>query len=510
MTGNIKTTTFTRAYGPNKPVNTKRSGDVSAQRSFNPYNTSKNQEIANKRIHDSANALAGRINMRNFGPTIQDLSSTNNLDNMAKAMAYAQLGMQAGQTLAGLTTGIMGLFKNSGSAGNNFGVMTATTLTGKLSNANSFGAISTLEKQVSEKKANLDSGYQELDISDSINEKLSAENVKAGLDLAKVNLDTSALQLSSLDSSDLEGSIKTIETDINDITNFQTSTLPTAKAQVSEQSGIIGQQIQSTNIDIEQLKARKAKDAAAGVDTSAIDKQITDLESKLKELNDKKAKLDAANSALGEVETQCENAITDLQTKKAEVQDMKNFEDNVKDKKYDLAKSQDEQLKKTMDSIDKLTKQIDSLVDKDPSKATKADQNRLAKYNALIQERAGLYKTLGTLTQSLASAGATEFTDSKNRTYTLKNLDKAMNYNYAQTSSPEPLSSENNSGVIANDNTSILDKIDNAKSGETISIGNLSYTLQSDGTFKSDNGGVFTKDQMQRIANEDVRISPFG
>lgn len=437
-----RTSVFTRALGSGgRPA-----GWVAAQRNINPYDNMSMQINRHANMRAEANRYAGIHNMRDVS-YVNVATNNNDMSDMMKAAMGVQMGMQAAQSVFGLLNQL-GVFGGDKAAApgkqdalgkgladmvsqQSASIPTATTLTGQLSSAGSFAELDTLEARANEQKANLDAGYQQLDISEGVNQMLSGEGVQDGLKLANVNLDTSALQLSSLDSSDLEASIKTIETDINEITDFQTSKLPTAKASVTEQSGIIGQQINATNISIEQLQAQKAEAVATGADTSAIDQQIADLQSKLEELNDKKAKLDSANSALAQVETQCGEAITDLKAKQAEIQDLKQFEDSVKDKEYQMAKSQDEQLKKTMDSIDKLTKQIDSLVDKDPSKATKADQNRLAKYNALIQERAGLYQTLGTLTQSLSSAGQTEFTDSNNKTYTLKNLDKAMNYGQA-------------------------------------------------------------------------------
>ena len=113
MTGNIKTTTFTRALGSNKPANTTSAGKVLAQRSFNPYDNVTNTAMRNKRLHNESNIFAGRVNIRQMGAAPAPTYS-NSMDDMAKVMAYTQLGMQAGQTLVGLGKGIAGLFKNSG------------------------------------------------------------------------------------------------------------------------------------------------------------------------------------------------------------------------------------------------------------------------------------------------------------------------------------------------------------------------------------------------------------
>ena len=446
-----RTSVFTRALGSSG----RGAGWVGAQRGFNPHDHISNNANRFANLRAEANRYAGVYNMRAMANAGGNVAVDNSMETAMKAALGVQLGMQAAQTVFGLLNqaGVFGGDKiagggkadGPGSAPASMSSMlstsslsTATTLSGKLSSAGSFSDIQGLEQQSAEKKANLDAGYQELNISDSVNETLSGEGVQDGLKLAKVDIDTSALQLSNLDPNDLDASIKTIDTDINEITNFQTSTLPTAKAQVSEQSGIIGQQINSTQISIDQYEAQKAALPAGDSQIAELDSKIQELTKKKEQLEADKAKLDSANEALTNIESQCGEIIGELNGKKTEIEDMKKFDDNVKDKKYDLAKSQDEQLKKTMDSIDKLTKQIDSLADNDPGKATKSDQNRLAKYNSLIQERAGLYETLGTLTQSLSSAGETKFENSKGQPYTLKNLDKAMNFGQAPEVTPLP------------------------------------------------------------------------
>ncbi len=444
---------FTRPLGGRSYGN----GWVGAQRGFNPYDNVTNNINKYARMRAEANRYAGIYSTRNTYVNPYSYN-TGGMDSAMKAAMGVQLGMQAAQGVFGLLNQI-GVFNGNSNVAagqvaggaspatmtgvtSGAGLPTATTLTGGLSSTGSFSDIKALEDKAESKKANLDSSYKDLDISSDIQEMLSGDDVKAGLEKAVVTLDTSALELSSLDANDLEASMKTVDSDINNVTNFQTTELPKAKASVSEQSGIIGQQINATQISIDTateqktgLEAQKAQLAVTGQDTSAIDQQISQLETQINELTEKKEKLeadkanlDAATKALGEIEKKCGEAIKELQAKKTEIEDMKEFEDEVKDKKYDLAKSQDEQLKKTMDSIDKITKEIDSLKDRNQNKANKADQKRLAKYNQLIQERDSLYSELKNLTSSLSSAGAESFTDSKNRTYTLQNLNKAMNY----------------------------------------------------------------------------------
>lgn len=520
-----KTSVFTRALGSSG----RSAGWVGAQRGFNPYDHVSNNVNRYANMRADANRYAGVYSSRNV--YVNPQSYDTGMDSAMRAAMGVQLGMQAAKGVFGLLNQF-GVFGDNNAKGtgktdgpgttpatmtgvtSGSSLPTATTLTGGLSSAGSFSDIKALEDKAEAQKANLDSSYKDLDISSDVQEMLSGEDVKAGLEKAGVTLDTSALALSSLDANDLEASMKTVDSDINNVTNFQTTELPKAKAGVSEQSGIIGQQINATQISIDTateqktgLEAQRAQLAATGQDTSAIDQQISQLETQINELTEKKEKLeadkanlDAATKALGEIEKKCGEAIKELQAKKTEIEDMKEFEDEVKDKKYDLAKSQDEQLKKTMDSIDRINKEIDSLKDKNPDKANKSDQKRLAKYNQLIEERNGLYTDLSNLTSALSSAGETEFTNSRNKTYKLQNLDKAMNYGQAPEVVVNP-----GAGDISGGSGSALDKLDSLMPGETINIGKASYTMQSDGTFKSDQGATFTRDQMSRIANSDLQ-----
>ncbi len=505
-----RTSVFTRALGTGgRPANW-----VGAQRGINPYDNISMQTMRHNNMRAELNRSAGRYNSRSM--PFESVSNINDtMTDMMKAAMGVQIGMQAAQSIFGMLNK-MGVFGGDtpgtldtggkAPAGGldqlTSGISTAGSLTSQLTGAGSFAELDTLEARANEQKANLDTGYKQLDISKTVQDSLSGEGVQDGLQLAGVKIDTSALQLSSLDSNDLEASLKTIENDVNEITNFR-SELTAAKGKVTEQSGIIGQQLKSNQISLDlainqktTLESQMVALEASGGDTSTIKTQITELETKIDELMTKKyeleqdkAKIDAASAALAKVDTQCEGVITDLKGKQAEIQDLQQFEASVKDKEYQMAKSQDEQLKKTMDSIDKLTKQIDSMADNDPSKSTNADQNRIAKYNALIQQRAGLYETLGKLTESLSSAGQTEFTDSNNKVYTLKNLDRAMNYGQAPEVTPLP---QGDAGTQA------------SPPGNTDAAGNTGALGDDSDTSIADMGSKSAVDEGRSMSPEDV------
>ena len=159
-------------------------------------------------------------------------------------------------------------------------------------------------------------------------------------------------------------------------------------------------------------------------------------------MEDQKKQIEAAEKAVDQISTEAQNTIDSLKAKKTEIEDMKKAEDGMKDKKYDLAKSQDEELGKAMQKLEKLNKEIDELskADKSPDKYDKKDEARANKLNGLIAQRSGLYSQLSQLVSSLSAAGDTTFKNSKNQSYTIKNLEKANNMLSSKPADPTPAS----------------------------------------------------------------------
>lgn len=307
------------------------------------------------------------------------------------------------------------------SLGGNSTVSSSSSLSGQLSSVGSFSQLNSLEQTVSTKKANMNSSYQEVgtEAQANVQDILAGEGVQDGLSLAGVSLNANDISVSSLDSNNLEQSIKTVEQDITNIGQYKTTTLPNAKSQVTSKSGQVSQAISAKNGQLESLKANN-KDGQN-------DAQIAKLEQEIEQLKEQQEQLKNAESAIDQISQQCEDTISSLESKKAEIKDLKQFEDQVKDKKYNLAKSQDKELKEAMDKITKLDKQIKDLEDKDKNKYNSSDDRRENKTNTLISQRKDAYSNLSKLTQSLSAAGATEFTNSKGATYKLQNLTKAIN-----------------------------------------------------------------------------------
>ena len=369
-----------------------------------------------------APSFAGPVG--NFGmPNVQ----VNN--DMAKGMMTAQALMMG-----------MGVLNQLGVLGGNDGVKSSTlgdklgdalgnlggtgnvsTFAGKLANADSFGDLNKLESSVEAKKSSLGADYQALDPKTEMETIMSG--VSEGFELAGVNLDTNGLTLSNLDSSNLEKCIEDIEGDIDKFGNFLTSDIPNAKTQITTKSGQVKGEISALEGQISQLKANN-KDGQNSA-------KIAELEQQLAERRKDLEALQKAEQGLQELSNSCEATKSDLEAKKAEVKDMKKFEDNVKDKKYNLAKSQDKDLKQALDKLKKLDVEIKKAsVDKNPDDYNKKDERREDKLNKLNAERAEVFGSMSKLIGSLSAAGGagTEFKNSKGSTYQIANLDAARAY----------------------------------------------------------------------------------
>ncbi|MBO6181442.1 hypothetical protein J6O86_07140 [bacterium] len=319
---------------------------------------------------------------------------------------------------------------------------TATTITSgnftsSLSGAKSFAEVNKIENDIKQKKATLNTDYKEVGTKATANvdEILGGEGVSDGMKLAGVEINKSAFELSNLNPEDLEESIKTIDQDITKIGEFDKE-LDASKNKISVKSGEIKGSLQAANDRLGIAKNNLAtlqstnKDGCNDAKIAELEKQIEKLEKEeIPKLEEQKKQIEAADKAIGEMKTEVKNTVDSLNTKKTEIQDMKKAEDGMKDKKYDLAKTQDTELGQTMQRLEKLNQEIDQLLksDKSPDKFDKKDEQRSKKLSGLIAQRSGLYTTLGQLVSSLSNAGDTTFINSKNQSYTIKNLENANN-----------------------------------------------------------------------------------
>ncbi len=361
--------------------------------------------------------------------------NTNHMSTLDKIALLTAAGVQIGKAIdaaSSKSTDKTTQAQNNSTASVSARAMTSgassTSLMGGLSGADSFGDIKGLEAKAENKKAQLNDSYQKNDPTKALNDSLKKEGVAEGLKLAKVNIDTSKIKLNTLDTTNMDKALGTIDSDTQNIKNFVSYDIKNAKAIVSNKLENLGAQINGFEISLTKLNSKLELAKSNGEDTSAIESQIQEMKDKKTEAENQKKQVEAALTSLNYIETTCEKTVKDLEAKKSEIEDIKKFEGEVEDKKYDMAKSQDEQLGKTMQKIEKLNKEISNILNKSASKGTDNDSKRNSKIDGLIKERSSLYKSLGTLTTSLASAGTTEFKNSKDKTYKLQNLDKALKY----------------------------------------------------------------------------------
>lgn len=379
------------------------------------------------------------LNTRGFTPSV-GLSSLGGVQSTQQFQATNKMSAyQKGQLIGQLVNGTFGMLNKIGvfdgikgaankgagevfneiANGNSTASIDSSSFSGQLSGVSSFTQINTLESKVEAKKTNLDSDYKKLDPKEDLNS--IKEGAKDGFKLAGVNLNTDNLALSTLDSNDLEKSMKTIDGDIDKFGNFKTNDLPAAKGKITTIAGQIKGEISAKEGELSQLKANN-KD---GKNNS----QIQQLEQKIQELKKQQEQLKKAETAIGELETKCESTIDELKAKKAEIKDIKKFEDQVKDKKYNLAKSQDKDLKKSLDKLKKLDAEIKKAsVDKNDKDYDKKDDKRGEKLKKLNAERSAVFTTMSTLIKSLSAAGSEPIVNSKNQSYTISNLTAALNY----------------------------------------------------------------------------------
>ncbi len=391
------------------------------------------------------------------------------------------------------------------------------SLNERLNGAATFAEINGVENDLSTKLNGFGAEYGKIGKSENgnslIQDTLSAENVKAGLQSAGVEIDYSKLTLSNItltDASsiaDITKNVGQIDADKKAVEDFQNTQIKPAIESCKNRIDAISTEIRGIDSSISRLEAQKTGDATAD---KSIDQQITELKEKKEQLEAEKAKVETAKETLETtVKQQINDITTALEAKKDELNDLKKTKSELMDKKYDLAKDQDEKITKNKTKMDKLNKEIATLRNQttDPKKGA----DKLEKLNAKIGEYNDLVAEMKTLYASLKEADATEFTNSKNQKYTVKNGNEDSNYTTVIT--PVPIKGAGNdtelTGDIANDNAVILEAIDNCQNGQVIDLGNATYTKGADGNFTSDLGQIFTANQLKQIHTQN-EMSPMN
>lgn len=381
------------------------------------------------------------------------------------------------------------------------------SLSNKLSNATSFQTIKGIETELGTKLNGFGDEYGKIGKDSSgnnlIEQTLSAEDVQAGLTSAGVTIDYNKLSLSAIslkDSSsiqDIETAVGQIDTDKKAVEEFQDSQVKTAIKSCKDRSEALSTEIRGIDSQIQSLEAQKTGNAETD---AGIENQIKELKDKKAKLEAEKANVDKAKETLETTVKQQVSDITNaLDTKKNELNDLKKTKSELMDKKYDLAKEQDEKIAKNKQKMDKLNTEITALRSQttDPKKG----KDNLNKLNAKIKEYNGLVNDMKSLYTSLKEAGTTEFTNSKGKNYTVKNGNEDAKYTTVITPIPVQGAGKdlNLTGDKDADNRAINEQIKNCQTGEAIDIGNGTYTKGADGNFTSDLGQIFTEFDLQKI-----------
>lgn len=403
----------------------------------------------NYNVQNGSNAYtAGQVVGTTLSVAMGILNKTGVLDKVFGGSSKVSAGNQ-------LSQGMESLSAKQGADG--------TSFYGKMSGASSFADLNKIEHDIDAKKKGLDTDYQKVgaDAKKGIDDTLKNEDVVAGLKDAGVEIDTSELTFSKLDPSNLEESGASVQKDIDNVTSFKNSKLPAAKGKVSEKAGQVKGQLSAkqgeldrSEVDLGNKEASLAslkasnKDGVNNAQIAKLEQEINKLKEKINKLKNEEIpklekerdQLSAAEKAIGEVETKCNDLISNLKEQKANIADMKKAEDNMKDKKYDLARTQKEQLDKAMTKIEKLNAEIKAL-------EGKTDDKSADKLSKLIGERAQVYSSMSASIQSLSAAGETKYTDSKGKTVDFKDtLEKATKLQSEQPADPTPQAAQASQG----------------------------------------------------------------
>ena len=358
----------TSIFSNSRPANFVAGQNVAKQSSRYSYQGARarvNQPFVPR--HTSSSVQSGHVHSSYSMPGQSGMDKF--MSGMQKGMMGAQFLQMGFNTIGGivnafsgespisqLTQGVSSLsggLSSASSMGSSLGANT-TSLMG----ANSFNSIQNLEKEVSQNKGQFQANYtneaaqMKSDIEGILGEAGAAEGLKlVGADNLKVPTPDASINMEDLDST-----MNNIDGDIDKLKTFYTNDLGGVKGDISSKKGEITGTIQAKTDKLDSLKAQRGKEGAP----ATLEADIEKLESEIKELKEQKEQLEKADAAIDQATKKCQEDIDKLNGKKAQLKDIKQFEGAVKDKKYDLAKSQDKQMKDLMKQIDKYAKKGNS------------------------------------------------------------------------------------------------------------------------------------------------------
>lgn len=393
------TRTYTRAMGQHSVFS--QAGWHGAARSLNPYDTHTVNLNRYSRMREGLNNYFPQ-NYDNYGfpppPAEPEMSF---MEKLMAGMMLGKVGIELGKGIANLFDAIgigNGVGKDDG-----FEKPSENAI---LKNINSFSDIDNLQEQNLKSLENFNEGYQQASVKTSVSTTLENTDVKAGLALiGNCDLDTAPLELSavniSVSSPDFKGAVEIIDKDISEINTYVSTNISSAQTQLAD---VIG----DLTGEIAKYKNQLVKLDQSDNDYNFISALLNNAEEKLNYARE-------AQKALTDVTSKCNESIAKLNVKKAEVQKAQNTHNQLLDKKYDMAKEQDEKLGKVNAEIAKLNAEIAKL---GTPEAGSKDQKKLNELRAKIisayNESTALITSLKSAPTPIKNSGGTE--------YTIKNL----------------------------------------------------------------------------------------
>lgn len=401
------TRTYTRAMGQHSVFS--QAGWHGAARGFNAYDTHTVNLNRYSRMREGLNNRWDNYEHYHHGPQGPQEQNPSLLETLMMALPLGKQIFDFGKDIA--KTFNIGGGKKTGDVKGGNGANPRDSVPDPKSNIDfknikSFSDIDNLQKQNLTSLTNFNEGYQQASVEASVSETLANTDVQAGLALIDgCNLTTTPLALSEVKidttNPNFTEALKTIDTDISEINTYVETNIKGAQGKLSNVIGNL-----TTNVAelTNELAGMNESDANYASKKSALEAAKKDL-----------ANAEAAQAALTKVEGECTKSVKQLEAKKAEVQTAQENHNKLQDKKYNMAKEQDEKLGKVNAEIAKLNAEITKL---GTPEAGSKDQKKL---NELRAKLTSAYNESTALITSLKSVGS-KITNSAGTEYTIKNL----------------------------------------------------------------------------------------
>lgn len=379
---------------------------IGAQRSNSPYaRPDVSGTLAN------FNASTTPLILKDLMPSAPSISGPSNKASITDIMAG--LNMIAATTMQ-ITKDVKDAKgkQKTEDTGFNYGDISGG-LASKLDKAESFGEIKNLEQTADKQAKELSSEYAKTTEKDTKAIGESIKNISAGLELAGANVDVSKLKTSTLnfnpdDISTYDDAARTINSDISGVDEFLNTEVKQGIAQCDTKINELSTQIQSLTAQINTAKSQGGNTA--------------ELEQKLKEAQDQKKSVEDAKGKLqNDVTKAADDMKKDLEAKLKDLGNVKEFKEEVADKKLELAKDHDKEISKNKKKMDNLLSDIKKL---------KGDSTKADKLKSKINEFNTLAGRMSELNASLNNIGDKTIKTSK-FSYTMQNSSIETKYTTA-------------------------------------------------------------------------------